>query len=533
MDSEEFDNNIKINAEEVFPSVEFGALSKMADQCTSILLKEGVPFYQRGHVLVRPVIVPVDTFNGKTTRTAQLVEVDLHYLRDTMCKKMKWIRNKKEVHPPKDVAMTILKRYGEWDFPSIAGIISTPTLRPDGTILSEPGFDPATRLLLVAPPPMPSIPKKPTKKEAMQALDLLKRLLREFPFADVEENGKSVSRSVALSAYLTTVCRAAFPVAPMHIGDAPVAASGKSYLLSTVAAIVTGQSMPVIAAGESERETEKRLGAAVIHGRSLICIDNVTGELGGDALCQLVEQPRPSVRVLGLSQLVEVEARSSTYFADGNNIVIKGDLFRRAVRYRLDPKMERPEQRTFDGNPMKDILTNRGTYIAAALTICRAYIAAGMPNKLPPLNSFNEWSDTVRSALVWLGEADPVKSQDKSSAEDPEKIELLTMLAEWKSVFGVGDKFGVTLKEVIERCNRIKSFDTITKLTQYEHIGLRNAVMAVLPRNQLDVHALGVWMRGRRHRIIGDMSFDNRSGSSGGATIWWVEGPPDRDQGTM
>ena len=165
----------------------------------------------------------------------------------------------------------------------------------------------------------------------------------------------------------------------------------------------------MIGTGKNEEELEKRLGAAVIQGQPLVCIDNVVGELGGQAICQLVEQLRPKVRVLGLSQLVEVEARSVTYFANGNNIIIVGDMYRRVVRCRLDPGMERPELRAFASNPMEKILANRGAYIAAALTICRAYIAAGRPNLKPRLNSYGEWSDTVRSALTWLGEADPVE----------------------------------------------------------------------------------------------------------------------------
>ena len=39
-----------------------------------------------------------------------------------------------------EAAMILLKRFGDWKFPAIAGIISTPTLRPDGTILSAPGY---------------------------------------------------------------------------------------------------------------------------------------------------------------------------------------------------------------------------------------------------------------------------------------------------------------------------------------------------------------------------------------------------------
>ena len=226
---------------------------------------------------------------------------------------------------------------------------------------------------------MPVIPERPSREEALKGLQLFKDLLGEFPFAD------AVSRAVALSALISTVCRGAYPVLPMHVTEAPVAASGKSYLLNCVSWIATGQAMPVLGTGKSEEETEKRVGAALIKGQALICLDNVVGELGGDALCRLIEQPRPSVRVLGHSQNVEVDAASSTYFANGNNIVIVGDLCRRVVRCRLDPRLERPELREFKGDPRLIILTNRGTYIAAALTICRAYIAAGRPNRLPQL----------------------------------------------------------------------------------------------------------------------------------------------------
>ena len=83
---------------------------------------------------------------------------------------------------------------------------------------------------------------------------------------------------MGLSAIISTVCRGAYPVVPMHIIDAPAAGSGKSYLLSTVSRIATGQPMPVLGAGKNEEELEKRLGAAVIHGQSLVCIDNVVGE---------------------------------------------------------------------------------------------------------------------------------------------------------------------------------------------------------------------------------------------------------------
>ena len=132
--------------------VRFGALSAMIDITEQILLDAGRPFYQRGNALMRPVITQVDTFHGKKTSTVELVKIEVPYLRDAMCRVAEWIKWDARsnawvpMHPPEPVAVGLLARLGHWHFPAIAGVINTPTLRPDGSILSAPGFDPATRL---------------------------------------------------------------------------------------------------------------------------------------------------------------------------------------------------------------------------------------------------------------------------------------------------------------------------------------------------------------------------------------------------
>src|SRR5262249_59701092 len=111
--------------------------------------------------------------------------------------------------------------------------LTTPTLRPDGSILSAAGYDPATRLILMVPPALPHM--APTRPNAEQALQMLDQLLNEFPFVD------AASRAVALSGLITPIVRAAFPVAPMHVCNAHEAGSGKSYLFDIAATISTGQ----------------------------------------------------------------------------------------------------------------------------------------------------------------------------------------------------------------------------------------------------------------------------------------------------
>ena len=499
-----------------------GELAKLADLSERILLDADVPFYERSNKLVRIIIKTVDASHDRKTSVAQLLNVDQTYMRDMLARVADWNRWDKRgkkwlpADPPHEIAATILARAGEWRFPTVAGVISTPTMRPDGTILSQPGYDPATRLLLIDPPTMPGIPEAPTRDDALAALALLERLLTEFPLVD------DVAKAVALSTLITPTVRGAFPVAPMHAADAPVPASGKSYLLDTAAAIAIGQVMPVIAAGRTEEETEKRLGSALLTGQSLITIDNVNGELGGDALCQIIERQRPQIRILGRSELIDVETRGVTLFANGNNIVIVADLCRRVVRARLDPHMENPELRSFSSEPVVEVLANRGKYIAAALTVCRAYVVAGRPNKQKRLASFEGWSDLVRSALMWLGKADPVASMEASRVEDPERGTLRELLMEWSKVVGTGYANRVTLKEVIELANEKLSAGAYGGAPTMAKPELSAAVFATAGTGkQLNIHNFGQWMRGHKDRVVDDLHFEHKPNAKG-SSEWWV-----------
>jgi Bifunctional DNA primase/polymerase, N-terminal len=497
--------------------VEAGGLGATATRGEEVLRAAGVQLFQRGGTLVRPVIEEVDAAHGQRTKIARFVRLEATYLRDLLSRWARWEKYSYKrwaaTDPPFEIADTILARVGEWSFPVVAGIITTPTMRPDGSLLTQPGYDPGTRLLLVEPSPMPPIPEAPTRENALAALSLLEGLLAEFPLVD------DVALSVALSALITPVVRGAFPVAPMHALLAPVAGSGKSYLLDTVSAIAIGQCMPVMAAGRDEEETEKRLGAALLTGQPLISIDNVSGELRGDALCQMIERPVVDVRILGRSERVRIEARGTSLFCTGNNMVLVGDLCRRTLTATLDPQLERPELREFTGNPVADVLADRGAYVAAALTVCRAYAVAGRPSRAKRLASFEGWSDTVRSALIWLGKADPVASMEVARGEDPELSALREMLSVWAEVIGTGWDFRRTLQEVIDVSSEKVSEDGDV----LRWPALCTAVESVAARHgQADPRSLGLWARAHKGRVVGELRLVNKPDPKGSST-WWVE----------
>ena len=240
----------------------------------------------------------------------------------------------------------------------------------------------------------------------MTALARILRLVETFDFVSKDD------KAVALSLILTAIARPGLPTAPLHGFDAPVAGSGKSKLVDIASILATGHEAGVTAQGETREEAEKRFSTLLMRGDLIIALDNCEGPLEGVVFNQALTQQWANLRILGQSKAIRVRC-AALITATGNNLIIKGDLTRRSVVCRLDPKVERPELRQFAYDPIADAKDNRGELVVAVLTILRAYHVAGRPNRPPRLQSFEIWSDTVRGALMWLGAGDPAGTMDR------------------------------------------------------------------------------------------------------------------------
>jgi hypothetical protein len=234
----------------------------------------------------------------------------------------------------------------EWPFPPLAGIIGCPTLRPDGSLFDRPGYDEATGLVLENTVRMPPIPAKPTKDQAVAALEILEELLTGFPFSSDHVNGQIVeaSRAVALSQLMTPIVRGAMAAAPMHLTTAPEAGSGKSYLADLAAMIAISERCPVLALAPREEESEKRLIGAALAGMPIISIDNANRTLGGDFLAQVTERPRAVFAPAGRVEPLRIDnsfLRASPTATAPPSTAIRC----RTATCRLDANREDPEPR--------------------------------------------------------------------------------------------------------------------------------------------------------------------------------------------
>lgn len=321
------------------------------------------------------------------------------------------------------------------DWPGVrylTGIPSGPTLRPDGSILCQSGYDPATGLVLVDSVPLPNIRVSPSRARAGAALQRLLGLVSDFPFQD------EAHLAAWLAALLTGTARHAFRgPAPLFLIDANIRGSGKSLLADVIAEIVTGRSAPRFSNPCGDEEVRKRITALALSGDEIVLIDNIVGSFGSASLDAALTSETWSDRILGRSETVALPLQI-TWMATGNNVALQADTSRRVLYIRLESSEEQPELREDFRRPDLRLFVreNRPQLLADALTILSAYCAAGRPKQgLRPWGSFEAWSSLIREAVVWLGLPDPGETRQQLAAQsDVQSLALRELYVGWSEI---------------------------------------------------------------------------------------------------
>jgi hypothetical protein len=418
------------------------------DKTQAALIAAKCPVFYRGGVLVEPLWrwekTSEDNREALATSLVKLNPARLSY----MASKHAAIYSKYNardkrwdaIDPPKEMIEQLLD-LGHWGFPTIKGIINSPTMRPDGSLLTDAGYDKATQLWYKSSGDieLPDIPDLPTKEDAQAALRLLVDLLAGFPFRDDD----GISEAVAIAGLMTVVLRGAFEFAPLFLILAPEPGSGKSYLVQTIGTLATGRAPVPVPMTEDKNEMDKRLSAVAFGAKPILHLNNLDFDLESSLLNQMITEGIVEIRPFGKNdQTITCDCRGTTIFANGNNVRIVGDLVRRTLTAQLDAKSETPETRKFKFDPVDYVKADRGKYLAAVFTIVRGYMAAGCPKmEASPLAGFDSWTRMVRHPLIWLGMTDPVKSMEGARALDPERSALRQRIDGLAEAFGINQHF--------------------------------------------------------------------------------------------
>jgi hypothetical protein len=309
----------------------------------------------------------------------------------------------RKAYPPKDLCHDILTS-GEGRFPSLGVLTQLPILRPDGTFRMEPGYDPVTRAYYRPTPEstFEPIPEHPGGNDVEIAVQHLKEAIAEFPF----ESPADTANCFAL--LLTPILRLAFRMnTPLVLIDAPKWGSGKTLLGLLVYTIITGGEGTVCAAPTSEDEWRKRMTSLLERGSAVVILDNIDQQLQSPSLSAVLTSPYWEDRVLGRSEDVRLP-NVSTWIGTGNNIVLGGEIARRAIRIRLDAKVSNPAKRTGFRRNEQELLEwarqNRSMLVASLFILVRAWWNAGQPKaEVPSFGSFNKWAHKAGGILHHAG----------------------------------------------------------------------------------------------------------------------------------
>lgn len=461
--------------------------------------------YQRGGLIVTVVTDP-------GTRETRVQDISPPALVRALAGAATWERfdaragDWTRTDPPARHAAVLFDSTSYHHLPVLRGLTRQPYLRPDASLMLAPGYDAASGMFGVFDAREFSIPARPTRADAGAALALLKDLLTEFSFA------RDTDLAAALAAMLTAAVRPSLAHAPMIHARAHMVGSGKSYLCELITAFATPQrGTPTTFPGDDE-ECRKLLLAELLRAPAVIEFDNLTGDLvAHKSLCTALTSEHMSGRILGVSKTATVNTRA-LFLSSGNNVGPVQDMTRRCITIHLDPGCEVPASRSFRRPELvREVLSERGRYVSAALTMVRAWCVAGKPKaECKSLAGYGDWSDLCRQPLLWLGLADPTESVFEAIAEDPDRETLDRLLTAWQSAFG---KTAAMVRDAVRRASVLHD----------PHVDLHEVLHDIADeRGEINRRRLGWWIRRHAGRIVNDRRFVRASGNRS-AEAWQVE----------
>jgi hypothetical protein len=406
-----------------------GELPRVTDEVQQVI---GDAVYYRGNVLVRIRSTENECLLDAMSREAldDLINRRCHFEKEVVSKKNGYATMVR-LNAPEKVVKNI-HGLGRWPLlREIRQLTAVPFLRPDGSVGGlEPGYDAASKVYANVPHGLQAPPENPTDEEAREALQKLREIVDEFPFAS------GACESVYVAAILSIVGRRYINGnVPLFIVEASKSGSGKTLLARIIATIGTGVDPGLASGGGNETEFRKLITSYLLGGQPVLVLDNQTGKLGGPIQELLQTSGKWSDRLLTLNRAVTLDNDLITMITS-NNTEVWSDTGRRSLIVRLVPDCERPEYRVFRAKHLLlDVQRRRHELALAAVTILRWHIARGCP-EMPakPFGSFDNWSTVVRHAVMHLGMVDPLETQGIIHDLDEHHLaekQLVLTLAAW------------------------------------------------------------------------------------------------------
>ena len=373
-----------------------------------------------------------------------------------------WVRVTDETctdtSPVKDVARDMLA-YPDEKLPPLDSVATTPLFGAGADLITRPGYHRSERLWFAPEEDLQDldVPASPTAQEIEEARSLLTdELLVDFPFVDESDRAHAVA-----SMLLPFVRRMVDGCTPIHLVEAPTPGSGKGLLSNLISIVATGKVADGRTLPSQDDETRKMLTAELSRGRPIILLDNTDErkKLDSPSLASMVTAETWTDRLLGKTAMLTL-ANRALWLVTGNNPGLSMEIARRCVRIRIDPRVDRPWQRSGFKHPVivEWAQENRKRLVKAVLVLVRAWIAAGRPMGGQRLGSFERWSAVIGGILQAAGIRGFLGSlEDLYETADAEGQAWREFTSEWWEAFGPAPMKVTALNDFCESRNLMVS----------------------------------------------------------------------------
>jgi hypothetical protein len=317
---------------------------------------------------------------------------------------------------------------------ALVGIVGAPVLRPDGSLLQSPGYDPATRLYLASKVPIDPVPEQPDGAQVSEALTfMLDRFLGDFPWAGPADKANYLGLLVTpvLRSYLRTLI-------PFGVVTSTTPSSGKT-ILTCGLGMLYGQRV-LTWPGSDDAELRKAITSVLADPVGTIIFDNLAEGtvIDSPVLARLITDRTWADRVLGKNATAAF-TNDRVWTATGNNLRLGGDMRTRSVLVGLDPKMPRPEERTGFAIENLDqwilMPANQRMVLHHLLVLVADWTRHGAPRKAGvTMRQFTPWAQAVGGFLAHHGVEGFLANVETVRDIDDDEADWQAFFGQWRKV---------------------------------------------------------------------------------------------------
>lgn len=393
--------------------------------------------FLQGGLPVRATLIPENpALNKPATWALQIL--DESKLRHEVAQAVKFVRwngrDYRQIPPPGEIVRDMLATPpAKIGLPIVNRIVYAPTMAPNGSIQTTPGYQPATSTFYVEPGfEVPSVSNSPTAEELARAVALILEPIQDFNFvADAD-------RTHAVALLILPFVRSLIDgPTPLHLFVKPVAGAGATLLTDTLLFPSVGTNVSRMSTVDDEDEWRKQITATLLNAPSSVVIDNAR-DLIAMQLAKVLTDLIWEARILGVSKNAVLPVECA-WVATGINPTLHQEISRRVVPCNLDPGVAQPWLReSFTIPNLREwSREHRADLIWAVLTLARAWHVAGRPKGPRSLGMYESWASVIGGIVTFAG-FDGFLSNllDLYESSDLEGSAVQWLVEEWKAHHG-------------------------------------------------------------------------------------------------